>query len=71
MAQGLRFTVGDDRVIVGHKMFVFMEPSMNVGPKDCALLLSVMDQIEASSQPCIAQQFVLPHVEAFSSTPLI
>ena len=52
-------------------MLVFMEPYVNVPPKGCALLLRAMDRIEASGQPCIAQQLVLPHVEAFSSTLLL
>ena len=52
-------------------MLLFMEPCVNVGPKSCAILLCAMDQIEASGQPCIAQQLVLPHVEAFSSTLLL
>ena len=52
-------------------MLVIMEPYMNVPSKDCALLLHVMERIKASSQPCITQQFILPHVEAFSSTLIL
>ena len=52
-------------------MLVFMEPRVNVGPKSCAILLHAMDRIEASGQPCIAQQLIIPHVKAFSSNPLV
>ena len=71
MVEGLPLTVADQRVGVGREMLVFMEPYVNVPPKGCALLLRAMDRIEASGQPCIAQQLVLPHVEAFSSTLLL
>ena len=71
MVEGLPFTVADDRVEVGRGMLVFMEPCVKVPPKGCAVLLCAMDQINASGQPCIAQQLVLPHVEAFSSTLLL
>ena len=55
MVEGLPFTIADDRVGVGREMLVFMEPSMNVGPKCCVLLLYVMDRIKANGQPCITQ----------------
>ena len=68
MVEGLRFMVVDDRVGARGEMLVFVEPYVNVPPKGCALLIRAMDRIETSSQPCIAQQLVLPHVVAFSSS---
>ena len=71
MVEGLPLTVADQRVGVGREMLVLMEPYVNVPPKGCALLLRAMDRINASGQPCITQQLVLTHIEAFSSTPLL
>ena len=71
MVEGLQFTVADNRVGVGREMLVFMEPYVNVLPKGYALFLRAMKRIEASGQPCIAQQLVLLHVEALSSTLLL
>ena len=71
VVEGFPFTVADDRVRVGREMLGFMEPYVNVPSKGCALLLHAMDRINASCQPCITQQLVLPHVEAFSSTLLL
>ena len=55
MFEGLWFTVTDDRIGVGCKMLMFMEPYVNVPTKGCALLLRVVERIKASGQPCIAQ----------------
>ena len=71
MVEGLLFMAANDRVGVAREMLVFMEPYMNVPPKGCALLPHAMDWINASGQPCIAQQLVLPHVQAFSPTLLL
>ena len=71
MIEGLPFTDADECFGLGREMLVFMEPYLNVVPNGCALLLHAMERIKASGQPCIAQQVVLPHVEAFSSNFLL
>src|SRR4051812_44188232 len=71
MVDGLPLTVADQRGGVGRKMLMLMEPYVNVPPKGCSLLLRAMDRIEASGQPCTAQQLILLHIEAFSSTFLL
>ena len=71
MIEGLPFPAADDHAIVGREMHVFMEPYLNVPPKGCALLLRAMDRINASGQPCVAQQLILLHVETFSFTLLL
>ena len=64
MVEGFRFTAADDRVRVGREI-------RNQVWMLAQKLLRSMDRIEASSQPCIAQQLFFPHVEAFSSAPLL
>ena len=48
MIEGAATSIMDHIQIIGRVVLVLMEPSMNVGPKGCALLLGAMDQTEAS-----------------------